>query len=221
MSERDKVVKVVRDSFGYLEQELGYELTDVVEDQREREVSISFARWPAFVRVCCTAPCSVSVQVGRFASQEADTTRRVAENYWHIYLVRDAHPEDEGQLVTLVQEDAGLRKVLAAFAASLRRSGWDLLEGDYSRATRLKRLRAEDERRANQEEWGTSTGETPRFSTRPTLEQLFADATNDGIREARCYQAVWDYHFSLAELATFLAIDEEGVQRLLDQWERI
>lgn len=140
---------------------------------------------------------------------------------WHIYLLRDAHPEDEAQLVTLVQENAGLRKVLAAFAASLRRSGSDLLEGDYSRAKRLKRLRAEHERRANQEDWGTSTGETPRFSTRPTLEQLFADATNDGIRAARCYQAVWDYRFSLAELATFLTTDEGEVQRLLDQWEGI
>jgi hypothetical protein len=51
--------------------------------------------------------------------------------------------------------------------------------------------------------------------------QLFADATNDGIRAARCYQAVWDYRFSLAELATFLTTDEGEVQRLLDQWEGI
>jgi len=111
MNERDRVVELVRRSFGYLEEMFGYALTDVVEDPREREVTVSFTRDTGLVRVRCVAPCSVSVEVGRFAAPGAG---RLVESYWQIYLVRDAHPEDEERLVALVQQNAGLGKVLPA-----------------------------------------------------------------------------------------------------------
>ena len=87
-----------------------------------------------------------------------------------------------------------------------------------SRVPRLRRLRAAETRRENKETFGTSTGETPRFTGRPTLEELFGDVTNEGLVTPRIYQAFWDYAYSLAEIGRFLDLVEEEVQAMLDNW---
>ena len=84
--------------------------------------------------------------------------------------------------------------------SELRRHAADLLRGERTRVPRLRRLRAAETRRENKESFGTSTGETPRFSGRPTLEELFADVTNEGLMTPRAYHAVWDYDYPLAKI---------------------
>ena len=53
---------------------------------------------------------------------------------------------------------------------------------------RPKRLRATEVRRESKETFGTSTRETPRFTGRPTLKELFADVANEGMKTPRAYQ---------------------------------
>ncbi len=96
-----------------------------------------------------------------------------------------------------------------------------ILAGDFSAFDRLRRERAVRVREDNQARWGTATGETPRFDARPTLEDLFADATNEGIRTARAYQGHWDYAYTLEELATHLDESVADVQRRLDDWDGV
>jgi len=101
-----------------------------------------------------------------------------------------------------------------------REYGEALLRGDVSSAGRLQTLRAKFRRELNRQTFGTSTGETPRFATRPTLPQLFSETTDEDIRCARAYQAVWDYSYSNAEVGEFLGRTVDEVQNLLDRWEQ-
>ena len=43
-----------------------------------------------------------------------------------------------------------------------------------------------------------------RFTGRPTLEEFFADVTNEGLVTTKAYQAYWGYAYSLAEIGRFL-----------------
>ena len=121
----------------------------------------------------------------------------------------------------MLAEVASLEETLAVHAELLRRHAADLLRGKRTRVPRLRRRRAEEVRRDNKERFGTSTGETPRFSGRPPLEELFADVSNDGMKIPRAYQAYWDYAYSLAEIGRFLDVGEEEVQAMLDDWDRL
>jgi hypothetical protein len=94
-----------------------------------------------------------------------------------------------------------------------------LLSGDTSSISRLLKLSAKLMRERNREMFGTSTGETPRFASRPTLAELFADATDDDMKCPRAYQAVWDYEYSTSEISEFLGISPAGVDELLQRWE--
>ena len=103
-----------------------------------------------------------------------------------------------------------------------------LLVGDPSAIKSLRALRAEwlrkrvIEVRAEHKRSGfTSTGETPRFTTRPTLAQLFAGTPNTTHRMVRIYQAVWDYNYSPQEVATFLGMTKDAVQAELDRWDHM
>lgn len=110
---------------------------------------------------------------------------------------------------------------LQALAKLTAEHAKEILSGDFSSFDRLRRARAVRVREDNQARWGTATGETPRFDRRPSLDELFADASNDGIRTARVYQAIWDYEYSRDELAEYLAESSEEIARRLDEWDRL
>ena len=76
-------------------------------------------------------------------------------------------------------------------------------------------------REENLRNFGTSTGDTPRFTRRPTLEELFADAKNDGMVQARAYQAYWDYDYNIITIAAYLATSEDDVKGMLAAWDRL
>ncbi|RKZ11486.1 hypothetical protein DRQ53_15970 [bacterium] len=188
--------------------ELGFEVTRSTDGRRESLVQFEADG----VRVSIVVESfAVTVSVGRVRADG-----KMTENYGLPLLVADACPEQESRLRAAEQPTA---ERLRTAAELLELAGADVLVGDFSRGHRLKRLRAERTRCANKEEWGTSTGETPRFDERPDLAVLFADAANDGIREARSYQAFWDWDYTLAEVADHLSVSESDVQAMLDRWE--
>ncbi len=113
-----------------------------------------------------------------------------------------------------------LEPYLAELAGLLKTHAIDILAGRQDRLPGLRRLQAQRARQHNQQRFGTATGETPRFPSRPSLPELFSDTLgNPGLVEPRAYQAVWDYGYSVAELADFLKRSNDDVTRLLSAWE--
>lgn len=215
----ESVVGLVRRAFSFLERDYG--CVPGEPKVRQRELSLSFASEKVVVTVNHEFFGALDVWL-TVRTDDRQSTKVVKKETFGLYLlVRDERPEDVSLLLPerLREEDGSLESCLGRHAELLARHGRDLLKGDVSRVPRLKRLRAEETRRRNKEEWGTSTGETPRFKERPSLEELFSDATNEGMKSPRAYQGFWDYDYSLTEIAAFLGIDEPDVQALLDEWD--
>ena len=202
---RDAVAK----SFGFLVADLGF--ADAGETSSHRDIEVTFVLGP------------VRVVVGYELGSEP----------WVYFDLMTADGRQSFGLHLVVEDRSGTQESLARVAAAssvpskvqvladlTREYGHPLLSGDRSSIQNLRRLRARFMREQNRQMFGTSTGEAPRFTTRPTLPELFADAPNDDIRCARAYQAVWDYEYSDAEIGAFLEIAMDDVQELLDRWER-
>jgi hypothetical protein len=145
------------------------------------------------------------------------TNRETRELYPLLFLIRDQCPDEEARLAGVTDLDEHLR----VCADLLRRSGASVLAGDVSCTPGIRKLRAEHTRESNRARFGTSTGETPRFDSRPTLAALFAGGSNDGARVARAYQAFWDCGYPLEGIGAFLGISARDVQAMLDQWDRL
>jgi len=200
-------------AFNFLVTEFSFEVEDTHDGQRE--ISVSFKCNNTEVYIFYEIYGSISVIVNRLNSDQS------RDGFGLRFIVRDAHPDDETQLDANAYVDLdALPDALERQAKALRKSGADMLHGDFSRATRVKQLQVEEHRRYNIATFGTSTGETPRFSTQPTLEKLFADAAGEVLLNARCYQALWDYHYSLEEIAAYLNVTTPDVQKRLDRWEK-
>src|SRR5882724_1401861 len=126
-----------------------------------------------------------------------------------------------------------IEELLRAYGSFLRDDARDVLTGDFSIFPELKKLSAKYRRQKNKEYFGTYTGESPRFSTRPTLEQVFAGAKdvdpelerlfggslNQDKTQLRIYEAYWDHQYSIREIADFLSRTEESIRRGLDDYD--
>lgn len=199
-------------AFAFLTEDLGFELADSHEGQRESHVRYVSAT----TRVTVHAdhmPLRAFTAVALF---RPGSQRRLVDEFGLAEVVREQDPEEADRLVNDVDT---FDEALARQAGALQRHAADLLLGERNRLPRLKRAQAARTRRRNKEEWGTSTGESPRFDSRPSLKDLFADANNDGLNTARAYQAFWDYDYPLAEIAAFLDETEAQVQARLDDWD--
>jgi hypothetical protein len=129
--------------------------------------------------------------------------------------------------------DAYIEQRLREYAIFLRESAHDVLTGDFSVFPELKKLAARNRREKNKEIFGTSTGESARFSTRPTLaqvfegakqvdpelERLFGGKLNQDKTDSRIYEAYWDHEFSIPEIADYLKETEESIQQQLDRYD--
>ena len=214
MVSTDRTDKVMKDAFSFLVEEFGFTLIDSHVGQRESSVTFSSPQTRVQIHVD-HLPLSVNVGVGLF---EKKGQRTMVDEHGLVDVVRDQAPEEAIRLVAVVES---LEETLAVHAELLRRHAVDLLRGERTRVPRLRRLRAAEVRRWNTEYYGTSTGETPRFTRRPTLEELFADVTNEGLLTPRAYQAFWDYDYTLTEIGRFLDLGEDDVQAMLDDWDRL
>jgi len=116
-----------------------------------------------------------------------------------------------------------LRRFLRRVANLLGDHARDLLSGDFSVCDEIEPILWADRRTERKREFGTSTGESPRFEGRPTLDELYADLGPDSrwLRVPRTYQAFWDYDYSIEEIATYLETTEAVVEALLLEWDRV
>lgn len=126
-----------------------------------------------------------------------------------------------------------VEELLREYALLLRKSANDILTGDFSIFPELKKLAATNRRKRNKELFGTYSGGSPRFTTRPTLEQVFAGAKdvdpelerlfkgqlNQDLTDSRIYEAFWDHEYSVREIADFLNETEESTQHTLDEYD--
>jgi hypothetical protein len=151
----------------------------------------------------------------------ASAAPRVRRTCPLAYVLRRRHPEGKGALRWPREPGEPLAEALRRIADLLRRHAADLLSGDFRLFDELCPLVAADRRADLKRRFGTSTGESPRFDRRPTLPELFSDVTADGpwLRVPRTCQAVHDYGYTPAEVATFLGLDEPAVHALLAEWD--
>ena len=206
--------ELAQEVFGFLIKEQGFELHKTYYEERESGVVYTSPRVRISVLID-NLPLSVGVSVGLY---EDRATGSRGDEHALYDLVRDRAPDEAAPLR---EKPASLEQSLKLHAALLRRHAADLLAGARDRVPRLRRRRAEAVRRRNKADFGTSTGETPRFDRRPTLEALFADVTDPGLVTPRVYQAHWDYDYALDEIARFLELDPAAIQAMLDAWDRL
>ncbi|SRR6266480_2289590 len=123
-----------------------------------------------------------------------------------------------------------LEERLREYVSFLKENARDVLEGDLSVFPELKKLSAHYRRQKNKQYFGTYNGGSPRFSTHPTLEQVFAGAKdvdpeleslfggklNQDKTQSRIYEAYWDHQYSIRELAQFLNQSEEAINQELE-----
>lgn len=120
---------------------------------------------------------------------------------------------------------------LQEYTSFLKEEARDILTGDFSIFPELKKLSAHYRRKHNKDLFGTYSGITPRFSTRPTLAQVFADAKDtdpylarllgNKLKQdktpSRIYEAYWDHQYSAVEIAGFLNETEDSIRRMLEE----
>jgi len=137
-------------------------------------------------------------------------------------LVEDADGtfEPVRQVETLPSTDAQV----CALASMTRRYAANLLKGDHSRLSPLRVLRAKAFRERNRNEAGTPTGAPP-LDHRPTLPELFGEADEAefpaDVRLACVRSAVWDHGYSADEVATFLNLAPDEIQRIVDALDNV
>jgi hypothetical protein len=126
-----------------------------------------------------------------------------------------------------------IETVLLKYVTFLKNHARDVLTGDFSIFPELKKLSAHYRRQKNKEYFGTYSGETPRFSVRPTLTEVFAGAKdvdpeleklfrgklNQDKTQSRIYEAYWDHNYSVSEIASFLNRSEGSIKRELDNYD--
>ena|ERR1700730_15903876 len=123
-----------------------------------------------------------------------------------------------------------IEKLLRQYAKFLREGARDVLTAEFGIFPELKKLGAHYRRQTNRRYFGTYNGASPRFTGRPTLEEVFAGAKdvdpelerlfggklNQDKTQSRIYEAFWDHQFSVREVADFLNRTQESIQQALD-----
>jgi hypothetical protein len=127
--------------------------------------------------------------------------------------------------------NAYIEERLHEYTSFLKEGARDVLTGDFSIFPELKKLSAHYRRKHNKDLFGTYSGITPRFSTRPTLAQVFAGAKDtdpylvkllgNKLKQDKTasliYEAYWDHEYSTLEIAQFLNEPEESIHRKLEE----
>jgi hypothetical protein len=129
--------------------------------------------------------------------------------------------------------DHYVERLLSIYATFLNERARDILTGDFNILPEVKKLAAQKGRQYNKEVYGTYAGITPRFTSRPTLPEVFEIAHSydpsleelfggklDQDKTTDCiYEAFWDHEYSIKEIASYLNTDEESIQRALNESE--
>jgi hypothetical protein len=176
----------------------------------------------------------ISISLVKLDRTESEVTE--ASTYDLLFLLKIRQPSIDINTFHRSDKkwtDAYIERLLREYETLLRQNARDVLTGDFGIFPELKRVAAEHRRNWNKETFGTSTGESPRFTSRPTLQQVFEDAKemdpeldrlfggrlNQDKTATRIYEAYWDHQFSIREIADYLNESEESVHRQLEEYD--
>jgi ribosomal protein L18 len=158
----------------------------------------------------------------------------VDKRYSLLLLLEIRRPRTDPELFSGTDKEwtnEFVEKLLREYASALKEEAWDILTGDFRIFAELRKRRGYYRRQQNKEDFGTYNGESPRFSSRPTLEEIFADVVRvneKGDRLSvgnpdrwgtifRIYEAHWDHQYSVGEIADFLNRSAEEIKQDLDE----
>lgn len=213
----DEFRDAVRSSFAFLQSDLGFRLTK--DSAWAYEISFRYERESARLDVGYESLSHPWVTV----SLRLDGSWKP---FWLSLILEQA-------LGTSAALDAALgapslTEKIQRMAALTHTYARPLLAGDATAIAAVRKFRAErlpeQAKEMRERHWKmgfTSAGESPRFQARPTLAQLFAGTPNDDHRMVRIYEAVWDHHYPLDELAAFLGMTKDNVQGELERWDHL
>jgi hypothetical protein len=222
--------KAAEDAFRFLITDYDFKLVSTT--VYPPECSIKYRNKTAGVNITYEWKSALWVELIRLRQEDSEVIE--AERYGLSLLMETRRPDrNSNQARATGQEWSNefLENLLREYANFLREYGSDVLTGDFTVFPVLKKLAAHYRRKRNKELFGTFSGETPRFSERPTLDELFADAKrvdptleklfrgklNQDKTPLRIYQAYWDYKYPIKEIADFLNVGEHSIKHSLDE----
>ena len=222
--------KKAKDAFHFLRTDYDFKLVST--SVYPPECSIKYRNRTTGVNVTYEWKSALWVELVRF--RQAGSQVVEAERYGLSLLMETRRPNrkhDQSNGPDREWSNQFLESLLSEYANFLSEYGRDVLTGDFSVFPVLKKLAAHYRRKRNKELFGTYSGESPRFSKRPTLGELFSDAkridaTLDKVFEGklnqdktplRIYQAYWDYEYPIREIADFLKVSEQSIKDSLDE----
>lgn len=166
------------------------------------------------------------------------TTNKVSEgkSYDLLLLMEIRRPDIDSQQFYRAEKNwshQNLEKLLEEYSTFLSKETHDVLAGDFTVFAQLKKLSAHYWRQKNKEYFGTYCGETPRFSRRPSLtevfpgakhvdaevEKMFKGKVNQDKTRFRIYEAYWNHQYSTKEIAKFLKRSEKSIKQELEDYD--
>ena len=163
------------ETFKFLTTDFGFEYFAAVE--HPPECVIKYRNETTGISVAYEWNSSVAVDLVKLERTPAEVFE--GKGYDLLLLMEIRGPEiDRKEFYRVNKEWTNdyIEKLLCEYASFLSEQAGDVLTGDFSVFPELKKLNAQYRRQTNKELFGTYCGESPRFSTRPTLQQVFAGA---------------------------------------------
>jgi len=205
------------ETFKFLTTDSGFECVSTV--QRMPDCMIQYQNATTGIRVYYELNSQLSVDIAKLRHTATEVIED--KSYDLLLLMKIRHPEiDVHKFYGGDKEWTNnyIERLLREYASFLRQEARDVLTGDFKIFPALKELAAQYRRQSTKELFGTYTGESPRFSKRPTLEDIFADAREQN-KTLRIYEAHWDHQYSTKEIAAFLNVTDEVVKQALADFD--
>lgn len=216
--------RFVCEEFAFLAAAFKLELASDLSAPDSRENSVRLRNEHVVVSLVFESmPPMLNVGVSQLAP---GTEGRIVRTCPLVYLLAHRCPEkrawlgNAGERASYGHEE--LRAVLRELAQLLAGCIGDLLAGKADIPEAIMAEVAADRRRQLKLCFGTSTGESPRFQGRPSLPELFSDVSEETLylRVPRTVQAVYDYSYSVRDVAEFLGLSELVVRAFIAQWNQ-
>ena len=172
--------------FSFLTIDFGFSLTETIEQMPD--CIFKYRNRTTGIDVYYELNSQITVDLIVIRRQTSDTT---AEKSYDLTLLMELRRPDIDTHKFYgrdkVWTDDHVHALLGEYANFLVEDARDVLAGDFSILPALKDLGAQRRRESNKKLFGTYSGESPRFSARPTLDDVFADIHDFDPDVARLY----------------------------------